>query len=88
MSTATMLHPNENGEAVDQREYRSMIGPLLYLKETRSDIQFDVYMLSSFPTLFTSDIHSANLQVSQTNSWVWDLIFYFFFARSCWLFAC
>jgi isopentenyldiphosphate isomerase len=29
MSTATTLDPDENGEAVDQREYRSMIGSLL-----------------------------------------------------------
>jgi isopentenyldiphosphate isomerase len=29
MSTATALDPDENGEAVDQREYRSMIGSLL-----------------------------------------------------------
>jgi hypothetical protein len=31
MSTTTSLDPDENGEAVDQREYRSMIGSLLYL---------------------------------------------------------
>jgi hypothetical protein len=34
MSTATALDPDENGEAVDQREYRSMIGSLLYLTVT------------------------------------------------------
>jgi hypothetical protein len=42
MSTATALDPDENGEAIDQREYKSMIGSLLYLTETRSDIQFVV----------------------------------------------
>jgi hypothetical protein len=31
MSTATTLDPDENGEAIDQREYRSMIGSPLYL---------------------------------------------------------
>jgi hypothetical protein len=31
MSTTTLLDPNENGEATDQREYMSMIGSLLYL---------------------------------------------------------
>jgi hypothetical protein len=31
MSTATVLDPDENGEAIDQMEYRSMIGSLLYL---------------------------------------------------------
>jgi hypothetical protein len=35
MSTATSVDPNENGVAVDQREYRSMIGSLLYLTVTR-----------------------------------------------------
>jgi hypothetical protein len=34
MSTAKSLDPNENGEAADQREYRSMIGSLLYLMTT------------------------------------------------------
>jgi hypothetical protein len=34
------LDPDENGEAVDQREYRSMIGSLLYLTVTRPNIQF------------------------------------------------
>jgi hypothetical protein len=34
MSTATTLDPDKNGEAVDQREYMSMIGSLLYLTET------------------------------------------------------
>jgi hypothetical protein len=38
MSTATSLGSDEDGEAVDQREYRSMIGSLLYLMETRPDI--------------------------------------------------
>jgi hypothetical protein len=34
MSTTTSLGPVEDGEAVDQREYRSMIGSLLYLTVT------------------------------------------------------
>jgi hypothetical protein len=38
MSTTTALDPDENGEAVDQREYRSMIDSLLYLTVTQSDI--------------------------------------------------
>jgi uncharacterized membrane protein YobD (UPF0266 family) len=54
MSTATVLDPDENGEAVDQREYRSMIGSLLYHTVMQSDIQFTVCLLSSFPMLFIS----------------------------------
>jgi hypothetical protein len=34
MSTATLLGPDEHGEVVDQREYRSMIISLLYLTVT------------------------------------------------------
>jgi hypothetical protein len=34
MSTATVLDLDENGEAIDQREYRNMIDSLLYLTVT------------------------------------------------------
>jgi hypothetical protein len=40
MSMATMVGPDEDGEIIDQREYRSMIGSLLYLTTTGLDIQF------------------------------------------------
>jgi isopentenyldiphosphate isomerase len=48
MSMAVVLDPDENGEAIDQRQYRSMIGSLLYLMATRSDIQFDVCLCTRF----------------------------------------
>jgi hypothetical protein len=48
MSTATTLDPDENSEAVEQREYMSMIGFLLYLITTRPDIQFIVCMCARF----------------------------------------
>jgi hypothetical protein len=48
MSMATTLDLDENGEAVDQREYRSMIGSLLYLMAIQSDIQFIVYLCAPF----------------------------------------
>jgi hypothetical protein len=38
MSSATSLGPDEDGETVDQREYRSLIGSLLYLTVTQLDI--------------------------------------------------
>jgi hypothetical protein len=38
MSTATALDADEEGEHVDQKEYRSMTGSLLYLTATRPDI--------------------------------------------------
>jgi hypothetical protein len=38
MSTATSLGPDEDGEDVDQMEYKSMIGSVLYLTTTRPGI--------------------------------------------------
>jgi hypothetical protein len=48
MSSAASLGPDEDGEAVDQREYRSMIGSLLYLTATRPNIQFIVGLCACF----------------------------------------
>jgi hypothetical protein len=48
MSSVTSLGPDEDDEVVDQREYRSMIGSLLYLTTTRSDIQFAVGLCARF----------------------------------------
>jgi hypothetical protein len=48
MSTATSLSPNEDGEAIDQREYKSIIGSLLYLTVTWLDVQFIVCLCACF----------------------------------------
>jgi hypothetical protein len=40
MSMTTALDADEEGEHMDQKEYWSMIGSILYLTETRPDIQF------------------------------------------------
>jgi hypothetical protein len=48
MSTTTTLDANKDGEPVDQKEYRSMIGSLLYLAATRSDIQFFMCLCARF----------------------------------------
>jgi hypothetical protein len=48
MSSAASLGPDEDGETVAQREYRSMIGSLLYLTATRLDIQFAVGLCTCF----------------------------------------
>jgi hypothetical protein len=48
MSMTTALNPNEDGEAVDQWEYMSMISSLLYLTMTRPDIQFTVCLGACF----------------------------------------
>jgi hypothetical protein len=48
MSTTTALDTDEEGEHVDQKEYRTMIGSLLYLTATRPDIQFSLCLCARF----------------------------------------
>jgi hypothetical protein len=61
MSSVTTLGPDEDGEAVDQREYRSMIGSLLYLTVTRWDIQF----IMGLCTRFQASPHSSHRMAVQ-----------------------
>jgi hypothetical protein len=48
MSSTASLGLDEDGKAVDQREYMGMIGSLLYLTATRPDIQFTVGLCARF----------------------------------------
>jgi hypothetical protein len=48
MSTTTALDVDDEGEHVDQKEYQSMIGSLLYLTATRLDIKFSVCLYTRF----------------------------------------
>ena len=48
MGTMTVLDAHEDGEPVDQKEYRSMISSLLYLTATRLDIQFVLCLCARF----------------------------------------
>ncbi|WVZ71072.1 hypothetical protein U9M48_019698 [Paspalum notatum var. saurae] len=48
MSTNTALDADEDGDAVDQKEFRGMIGSLLYLTATRLDIQFAVCLCARY----------------------------------------
>jgi hypothetical protein len=61
MSSAASLGPDEDGEDVDQREYRSMIGSLLQLTATRPDIQFAVGLCACFQ----SSPHSSHWMTIQ-----------------------
>jgi hypothetical protein len=61
ISTTTVLDLDENGEAIDQREYRSMIGPLLYLTVTRPDIQFIMCLCAHFQS-FPCSSHQTIVQ--------------------------
>jgi hypothetical protein len=47
-STTTTLDVDEEGEHVDQKEYWSMIGSLLYMTAMRPDIQFSVCPCARF----------------------------------------
>jgi hypothetical protein len=48
MGSTTIFDADEDGEPVDQREYRSIIGSFLYLTATRPDIQFSVCLCARF----------------------------------------
>ena len=48
MATTTALDADEDGEPVDQKEFRSMIGSLLYMTATRPDIHFAVCLCAHF----------------------------------------
>ncbi|WVZ80620.1 hypothetical protein U9M48_028079 [Paspalum notatum var. saurae] len=50
MSTNTALDADEDGEAMDQKEFRGMIGSLLYLTTTRPDSQFAVCLCARYQT--------------------------------------
>jgi hypothetical protein len=50
MPTNGHLNLNEDGKAVDQKVYRSMIGSLLYLYASRPDIMLSVCMCARFQT--------------------------------------
>ena len=48
MSTNMALDADEDGEAVDQKEFRGMIGSLLYLTATRLEIQFAICLCARY----------------------------------------
>ena len=54
MSSAGGLDKDEDGVAVDQKEYRGMIRSLLYLTATRPDILFATRLFARFKHLLGS----------------------------------
>jgi hypothetical protein len=70
MSTTTALDPDEDGKTVDQREYMSMIGFLLYLTATWPDIQFTVCLCVRFQSsphiLHRQAVHRIFMYLKQT----------------------
>ena len=48
MATTSKLNKDEQGKNVDIKLYRNMIGSLLYLMASRSDIMFSVCVSARF----------------------------------------
>ena len=48
MSTSTNLNADLEGKIVDVKQFRGMIGSLLYLTSSRPDIQFFVCLCAKF----------------------------------------
>jgi hypothetical protein len=88
MNTTTALDADEEGEHVDQKEYRSMIGSLLYLTATRPDIQFgmSVRSFSSVSEDFASASGEANCQVLVSHSRLRPLVLRVLFFGTSWFF--
>jgi hypothetical protein len=63
MSTTVALDEDKEGEAVDQKEYRSMIGSLPYLTAMRPDIQFAVCLCARFESSPRTSHHQAVKQI-------------------------
>jgi hypothetical protein len=67
MSTATSLGPDEDGDVVNQMEYMSLIGSLLYLTAARPDIKLAVCCVRAFRlpyALHTGQSFSESLGIS------------------------
>jgi hypothetical protein len=89
MSTTTSLDLNKNGDVVDQREYKSMIGSLLYLIATRPDIQFVVCLCVRFQTSPRSSHQTTVQQIFRYLKHTLEFeIWYSAFLGSCWFFGC
>jgi hypothetical protein len=76
MSSAASLGPDEDGKAVDQREYKSMIGSPLYLTATRPDIQFAVELCPRFQASPCSSHRTAVQRIFRylkhtPEFWIW-----------------
>ncbi|WVZ75988.1 hypothetical protein U9M48_023999 [Paspalum notatum var. saurae] len=69
MSTNTAFDADEDGEAVDQKEFRGMIGSLLYLTATRPDIQFAVCLCARYQASPRISHHQAVKRISELGLW-------------------
>jgi hypothetical protein len=88
MSTTMTLDEDKEGEAVDQKEYQSMIRSLLYLMAMRPDIQFAVCLCARFQSSPRTSHRQADPQVPSFHTRVWSLIFGLLLSFSLWVFQC
>jgi hypothetical protein len=84
MSTTMALDDDKEGEAVDQKEYQSMIRSLLYLMVTRPDIQFMVYLcvFLAFIAHIALSSRQADHKIPSFHTQICSLIFGFLLSFS------
>jgi hypothetical protein len=91
MEDSKALDADEEGEYVDQKEYRSMIGSLLYLDGNEAGhpvLGMSVRSFSSVSEDFASASGEANLQVLASHSRLRPLVLrVLFFGASCFSYA-
>jgi hypothetical protein len=63
MGTTTALDANEDGDTMDQKQYRSIIGSLLYLTATSPDKQFSVFLCAHFQASLRTSHQQAVKQI-------------------------
>ncbi|WVZ81325.1 hypothetical protein U9M48_028715 [Paspalum notatum var. saurae] len=78
MSTNTTLDADEDGEAMDQKEFRGMIGPLLYLTATKPDIQFAVCLCAQYQASPRTSHHQAVKRISRSLKFTPELGLWYF----------
>ena len=74
MGTSGSFDSDASGNMVDQNMYRSMIGSLLYVTASRSDVMFSVCMCARFQAssreLFKSNKENIEVIEAYTKYWI------------------
>jgi hypothetical protein len=91
MSMTTALDVDEEGEHVDQQEYRSMIGSHLYLMATRADIQFSICLCArfqAFPRTSHRQVVKRIFRYLRRTPRLWPLVLRILFFGTSLFFGC
>ncbi|WVZ93303.1 LOW QUALITY PROTEIN: hypothetical protein U9M48_039295 [Paspalum notatum var. saurae] len=78
MSTNTALDADEDGASVDQKEFRGMIGSILYLTAIRPDIQFAVCLCARYQACPRTSHHQAVKHIFRYLKFTPDLGLWYF----------